>query len=146
MKRLLTFVLSVGFFIWLPNAFADDGGLSLNAPATFRQVQTTDSPLLTLNVDNIQVREYWEVKDVHDVFDIDQKGVLKVTVDATDTPTDTHVATVFAVDQFDLLNEDYVNLTASAVITVVFLSGEVRLLPVPRLTCCCGGSSEFVHS
>ena len=136
MKRLLTFVLSVGFFIWLPNAFADDGGLSLDSPATFRQVQVGPeggSPLLTLRVDNIQVREYWEVKDVHDVFDIDQKGVLKVTVDATDTPTDTHVATVFAVDQFDLLNDDYVNLTASAVITVVFLSGEVRLPQVPRL-------------
>ena len=132
MKRLLTFVLSVGFFIWLPNAFADDGGLSLDAPSSIRQTQTQGegSALLTLNVDNIQVREYWEVKDVHDVFDIDQKGVLKVTVlDATDT----HVATVYAVDRFDLLNDDYVNLTASAVITVVFLSGEVRLPPVPRL-------------
>ena len=138
MKRLLTFVLSVGFFIWLPNAFADDGGLSLDSPATFRQVQVVSeggSPLLTLTVDNIQVRAGWEVKDVHDVFDIDQKGVLKVTVlDATDT----HVATVYAVDRFDLLNDDYVNLTASAVITVVFLSGEVRLPQVPRLTAVTG--------
>ena len=133
MKRLLTFVLSVGFFIWLPNAFADDGGLSLDFPSSIRQTQGYSNALLTLRVNNIQVRAGWEVKDVHDVFDIDQKGVLKVTVDATDTPTDTHVATVFAVDQFDLLNDDYVNLTASAVITVVFLSGEVRLPPVPRL-------------
>ena len=131
MKRLLTFVLSVGFFIWLPNAFADDGGLSLDSPSSIRQTQGKGSALLTLTVDNIQVRAGWEVKDVHDVFDIDQKGVLKVTVlDATDT----HVATVYAVDRFDLLNDDYVNLTASAVITVVFLSGEVRLPPVPRLT------------
>ena len=131
MKRLLTFVLSAGFFIWLPNAFADDGGLSLDSPSSIRQTQGEGNALLTLTVDNIQVRAGWEVKDVHDVFDIDQKGVLKVTVlDATDT----HVATVYAVDRFDLLNDDYVNLTASAVITVVFLSGEVRLLPVPRLT------------
>ena len=128
MKRLLTFVLSVGFFIWLPNAFADDGGLSLNAPATFRQVQTTDSPLLTLTVDNIQVREAWEVVDDNDVFSIDG-GVLKATMDALGP----HVVTIYAVDEFDLLNDDYVNLTASAVITVVFLSGEVRLPPVPRL-------------
>ena len=131
MKRLLTFVLSVGFFIWLPNAFADDGGLSLDFPSSIRQTQGDSNALLTLRVDNIQVRAGWEVKDVHDVFDIDQKGVLKVTVlDATDT----HVATVYAVDRFDLLNDDYVNLTASAVITVVFLSGEVRLPKVPRLT------------
>ena len=131
MKRLLTFVLSVGFFIWLPNAFADDGGLSLDFPSSIRQTQGGGNALLTLRVDNIQVRAGWEVKDVHDVFDIDQKGVLKVTVlDATDT----HVATVYAVDRFDLLNDDYVNLTASAVITVVFLSGEVRLPLVPRLT------------
>ena len=130
MKRLLTFVLSVGFFIWLPNAFADGGGLSLDFPSSIRQTQGDSNALLTLRVDNIQVRAGWEVKDVHDVFDIDQKGVLKVTVlDATDT----HVATVYAVDRFDLLNDDYVNLTASAVITVVFLSGEVRLPQVPRL-------------
>ena len=135
MKRLLTFVLSVGFFIWLPNAFADDGGLSLDFPSSIRQTQGEGNALLTLTVDNIQVRAGWEVKDVHDVFDIDQKGVLKVTVlDATDT----HVATVYAVDRFDLLNDDYVNLTASAVITVVFLSGEVRLPKVPRLTAVTG--------
>ena len=131
MKRLLTFVLSVGFFIWLPNAFADDGGLSLDSPSSIRQTQGEGNALLTLTVDNIQVRAGWEVVDDNDVFDIDQKGVLKVTVlDATDT----HVATVYAVDRFDLLNDDYVNLTASAVITVVFLSGEVRLPQVPRLT------------
>ena len=71
-KRFLTFALSVGFFIWLPSAFADGNGiLSLDAPATFRQVQTTEgSPLLTLRVDNIQVRADWEVTDAAKVFTI----------------------------------------------------------------------------
>ena len=128
MKRLLTFVLSVGFFIWLPNAFADDGGLSLDFPSSIRQTQGEGNALLTLTVDNIQVREAWEVVDDNDVFSIDG-GVLKATMDALGP----HVVTIYAVDEFDLLNDDYVNLTASAVITVVFLSGEVRLLPVPRL-------------
>ena len=130
MKRLLTLALSLGFFIWLPSAFADGDGLSLNAPATFRQVQTShDSHLLTLKVDNIQVREAWEVTSAADYFSIDG-GVLKASLDATDT----HVVTVYAVDQFDLLNPAYVNLTASAVITVVFESGNTfRLVDEPRL-------------
>ena len=130
MKRLLTLALSLGFFIWLPSAFADGDGLSLNAPATFRQVQTShDSHLLTLKVDNIQVREAWQVTSAADFFSIDG-GVLKASLNATDT----HVVTVFAVDQFKLLNPAYVNLTASAVITVVFESGNTfRLVDEPRL-------------
>ena len=142
-KRFLTFALSVGFFIWLPSAFADGNGiLSLDAPATFRQVQTTEgSPLLTLRVDNIQVRADWEVTDAAKVFTINagvppNEGVLRTTGDATDT----HVATIYAVDKFDLLNSDYVNLTASAVITVVFESG-VRL-SAPRLTAVAGDAGD----
>ena len=130
MKRLLTLALSLGFFIWLPSAFADGDGLSLNAPATFRQVQTShDSTLLTLKVDNIQVREAWQVTSAADVFSIDG-GVLKASL----TATDTHVVTVFAVDEFELLNPAYVNLTASAVITVVFESGTAfRFVDEPQL-------------
>ena len=130
MKRLLTLALSLGFFIWLPSAFADGDGLSLNAPATFRQVQTShDSSLLTLKVDNIQVREAWQVTSAADYFSIDG-GVLKASLNATDT----HVVTVYAVDQFKVLNPAYVNLTASAVITVVFESGNTfRLVDEPQL-------------
>ena len=142
-KRFLTFALSVGFFIWLPSAFADGSGiLPLDAPATFRQTQATESsPLLTLRVDNIQVRADWEVTDADNVFTISagvspNEGVLRTTGDATDT----HVATIYAVDKFDLLNPAYVNLTASAVITVVFDSG-VRL-PAPRLTAVAGDAGD----
>ena len=136
MKRLLTLALSLGFFIWLPSAFADGDGLSLNAPATFRQVQTShDSPLLTLRVDNIQVRAGWDVSEPNSVFTISaggspNEGVLRAKADAQGE----HVVTVFAVDQFELLNPAYVNLTASAVITVVFESGnKFGFVDVPLL-------------
>ena len=143
MKRLLTFALSVGFFIWLPNAFADGSGiLSLDAPATVRQVQTTHgSPLLTLRVDNIQVRAGWGVEQ-DSVFTIKagvspNEGVLH-TVTTVETGKE-YVATVYAVDEFDLLNPAYVNLTARAVITVVFVSGETGLnLSDVRLTAVAG--------
>ena len=128
MKRLLTFALSVGFFIWLPNAFADGSGiLSLDAPSSIRQTQTPgdDNALLTLTVDNIQVRESWYVTDAAKVFTINA-GMLQ-TVTTIVAPV-IHVATIYAVDRFDLLNPSYANLTASAVITVKFESGEAEEL------------------
>ena len=138
-KRFLTFALSVGFFIWLPNAFADGGGpLSLDAPANIRQTQGDGqgegNALLTLTVDNIQVRAEWRVTDADNVFTIkaeNNAGMLQ-TVKTIVAPV-THVATIYAVDKFDLLNTDYVNLTASAVITVEFLSGDVLLADAPLL-------------
>ena len=138
MKRLLTFVLSVGFFIWLPNAFADGGGLSLDAPSSIRQTQGEGNALLTLTVDNIQVRAEWRVTDADSVFTI-KAGMLQ-TVTTIVAPV-IHVATIYAVDRFDLLNPSYANLTASAVITVKFESGEgdkLRLDDVPRLTAVAG--------
>ena len=146
MKRLLTFALSVGFFIWLPSAFADGSGiLSLDAPSSIRQTQTPgdDNALLTLTVDNIQVRESWYVTDAANVFTINA-GVLQ-TVKTIVAPV-IHVATIYAVDRFDLLNPSYTNLTASAVITVKFESGEAEELgldDVPRLTAVAGEAANL---
>ena len=123
-KRFLTFALSVGFFIWLPNAFADGGGLSLDAPSHIRQTQNNHKDLLTLRVDNIQVRAGWEVTDANSVFTIkagSNVGVLQ-TVKTIVAPV-IHVATIYVEDKFELLNPSYANLTASAVITVKFESG-----------------------
>ena len=118
--RLLIFTLSVGFFIWLPSAFADSGGgLSVDAPAHLRQVQNSDNALLTLTVKNIQVHADWHVTSDGDVFTIDNDGVLRRSV----LVTGTHVAKIYAVDRFDRLNPNYANLTASAVITVEFVLG-----------------------
>ena len=144
-KRFLTFALSVGFFIWLPSAFADGSGilsLDADAPATFRQVQTTEgSPLLTLRVNNIQVRADWEVTDAAEVFTISAGAPNEGVLWATGNATDTHVATIYVEDKFELLNPAYANLTASAVITVVFDSG-VRL-PAPRLTAVVGDKGNL---
>ena len=87
------------------------------------------------------MRADWEVTDAAKVFTINagvspNEGVLRTTGDATDT----HVATIYAVDKFELLNPAYANLTASAVITVVFESG-VRL-SAPRLTAVAGDAGD----
>ena len=148
MKRLLTFALSMGFFIWLPSAFADGNGiLSLDAPSSIRQTQNNHKDLLTLRVDNIQVRAGWEVTDANGVFTIkagSNVGVLQ-TVKTIVAPV-IHVATIYAVDKFDLLNPSYANLTASAVITVEFKSGEAEELgldDVPRLTAVAGEAANL---
>ena len=139
-KRLLTFALSAGFFIWLPNAFADGNGiLSLDAPSHIRQTQNNHKDLLTLRVDNIQVRAEWRVTSAVRVFDI-ADGVLQLT--ATETSgLGTQVVTIYVEDKFDLLNDSYANLTASAVITVEFKSGaadKLELKDAPRLTAVAG--------
>ncbi|MGI9348065.1 MAG: cadherin repeat domain-containing protein, partial [Gammaproteobacteria bacterium] len=130
MKKLLTFILSLGFFILLPNALADgEGGLSIKAPMS-KQVQSKNDHviLMTLKVNNIQVRAEWRVNSVGDVFGIDaQSGVLSVLADKQQTLT----ATVFVEDQFNLLNPQYENLTASAVLTVSILG--ISLSDAPRL-------------
>ena len=144
MKRFLTCALSGVFFIWLPNAFADDNGGSLaDAPSHIRQAQGNHKALLTLRADNIQVRAEWRVTSAVKVFDI-HEGELK-TVTTIVAPV-THVATIYAVDRFDLLNSSYANLTASAVITVEFLprdTGEFGLSDVPRLTAVAGEAANL---
>ena len=130
MKKLLTFILSLGFFILLPNALADgESGLSIKAPMS-KQVQAENDHviLMTLKVNNIQVRAEWRVNSAVDVFGIDaQKGVLSVLANKQQTLT----ATVFVEDQFNLLNSQYANLTASAVLTVEILG--ISLSDAPRL-------------
>ncbi len=130
MKKLLTFILSLGFFILLPNALADgEGGLSIKAPMS-KQVQAENNHviLMTLKVTNIQVRAEWRVSSAVNVFGIDaQSGVLSVLADKQQTLT----ATVFVEDQFNLLNPQYENLTASAVLTVSILG--ISLSDAPRL-------------
>ena len=77
-------------------AFAEDGGV-----------------LLTLKVDNIQVQEKWGVTP--DNFSI-HNGELRY--DGGLSLPQTVVITVTAEDNFNLLNESYVNLTAVATISI----------------------------
>ena len=141
-KRLLTFALSAGFFIWLPNAFADGNGiLSLDAPSHIRQTQGGGNALLTLRVDNIQVRAEWREDNAANAFDV-ADGVLRLTATAT-SGLGTQVVTIYVEDKFDLLNDSYANLTASAVITVEFKSGEFGLSDAPLLMAVAGEAAKL---
>ena len=71
--------------------------------------------LLTLQANNIQVRAVWKVTNTLNAFDIDN-GKLYLTAAINETAI--FVATVYLIDNFQLLNTAYQNLTASAVITV----------------------------
>ena len=134
MKRFLTCALSGIFFIWLPNAFADDNSnLLMNIPGHIRQAQGDGNALLTLRVDNIQVQAEWRVDNAADAFDISDGVLSLVSVGVSGT----QVVTIYVEDEFDLLNPSYTNLTASAVITVEFESG-LSLSDAPRLTAVAG--------
>ena len=143
MKRFLTCALSGVFFIWLPNAFADDNGGSLaDAPSHIRQAQGNHKALLTLRVDNIQVQAEWRVKNAAGAFDISAGVLSRSTV----VVSGTQVATIYVEDKFDLLNDSYANLTASAVITVEFVLGgteELELSDAPRLTAVAGEAASL---
>ena len=139
MIRFLLFALSAGIFILLPNALADGGGLSIKTPLQV-QAENNQVILMTLKVNNIQVRAEWRVNSAGDAFGIDaQKGVLSLRADKQQTL----IATVFVEDQFNLLNSQYTNLTASAVLTVAILS--LSLSDAPRLYAI-AGSEVSLHT
>ena len=87
--------------------------------------------LLTLQADNIQVRETWQVSNAIHVFDINNDGELYLTVYLNEAAT--LVATVYLIDEFQILNAAYQNLTASAVITVEVMLGDLSAEQPPRL-------------
>ena len=86
--------------------------------------------LLTLQANNIQVRETWRVSNSMRAFTVSNNGELYLTVV---NQAATFVATVYLIDNFQALNKAYQNLTASAVITVDVMSGLLAEQP-PRLT------------
>ena len=86
--------------------------------------------LLTLQANNIQVREAWRVSNAAHAFTVSNDGELYLAVV---NKVATFVATVYLIDEFQVLNKAYQNLTASAVITVDVMSGLLAEQP-PRLT------------
>ena len=99
---------------------------SVKAPLT----EHTRILLLTLQANNIQVREAWRVSNAAHAFTVSNDGELYLTVV---NKVATFVATVYLIDEFQVLNKAYQNLTASAVITVEVMSGLLAEQP-PRLT------------
>ena len=95
--------------------------------------------LLTLQANNIQVRETWQVSNAIHAFDINNDGELYLTADDESA---TLVATVYLIDNFQMLNKAYQNLTASAVITVEVMSGDLSVEQPKRLEVVAGMAEE----
>ena len=146
MTRLLTLTLLIGFFVFLPSAFADgDNGLHI-IPADVHQSASSGTAMLTLNASNIQVRAKWRL-DGDSPFAITDNGELRLTAELSDSTT--VVATVIVEDMFSELNRDYQNLAATALITVEFISGTLRIInPPARLLAAfgMGGTMAFQTS
>ena len=95
--------------------------------------------LLTLQANNIQVREVWQVANATNAFTVKNDGELYLT--AVNNKAAIFVATVYLIDNFQVLNAAYHNLTASAVITVEVMSGLLAAQP-PRLEVAAGVAEE----
>ncbi|MGI9347186.1 MAG: cadherin repeat domain-containing protein, partial [Gammaproteobacteria bacterium] len=96
--------------------------------------------LLTLQANNIQVREVWQVTNAANAFTVKNDGELYLT--AVNNKAAIFVATVYLIDNFQALNAAYHNLTASAVITVEVMSGDLLAAQPPRLEVAAGVAEE----
>ena len=132
---------------WQQYAARDEVKPKLQAPARIL-VESAEVPLtsdatrillLTLRANNIQVREDWRVTNALNAFDIDGNGELYLTVV---NESATFVATVYLVDEFQMLNAAYQNLTASAVITVEVMLGYLSMEQPPPLEVLIGIAEE----
>ena len=127
MARFLALTLLIGFFAFLPSAFAyGENGLHIT-PADTHQTASSGAAMLTLNVSNIQVRAKWRL-DGDSPFAITDNGELRLTATLSDPSI--IVATVIVEDMFSELNGDYQNLAATALITVEFIH-ELRIINLP---------------
>ena len=98
--------------------------------------------LATLRVHNIQVRGIWKVWDgeesLFSVRALNGGGKGELLLTGTLTANNTYRVTVSVEDDFRYLNENYQNLSVRALITIKVLSGQLSVLPVPRLTATAG--------
>ena len=120
MKKLLAVICLAAL---TPFAFAEDGGaLSIVTPAqNIRLPQAqADGDLATFQVKNIQVQAKWSITP-ESFLSIDG-GTLRL-IEGTERPTGPVAFQVKVEDNFKLLNSQYDNLAAVAVITVEISPG-----------------------
>ena len=136
MTRFLALTLLIGFFAFLPSASADgENGLIIKTPNA-HQTASNGAAMLTLKATNIQVRAKWRL-DGDYPFAITDNGELRLTATLSDPAT--IVATVIVEDMFSELNRNYQNLAATALITVEFMFGTLRIVnPPARLLAAAG--------
>ena len=126
MNRFLVFaVLAIAAFAtaaWGDN----DGARSFTiAPEISRSPQQVDGGGIAFEVKNIQVEAEWDVMDGDAGLTIDDNGVLTWP---SDIGARTVVVTVIVEDNFSKLNDDYVNLAASAIITINFFNPRIYMI------------------
>ena len=119
MKKLLAAICLAAL---TPFAFAEDGGaLTIDAPSQVRlPLAGPNLELLTLRVNNIQVRAEWDVEG-NDSADFSVDGGTLVLVSEVNSPT-TKSAVVVVRDKFSYLNSSYTDLEAKATINIEFVS------------------------
>ena len=104
----------------MPNAFAQDA-LTIDAPSQVRvPFAESNVQLLTLRVNNIQVRAEWDVEG-NDSADFSVEGGTLVLVSEV-TSSATKSAVVVVRDKFSYLNSSYTDLEAKATINIEFAS------------------------
>ena len=120
MKKLLAAICLAAL---TPFAFAEDGGaLSIVAPAqNIRLPQAqADGDLATFQVKNIQVQAKWSITP--ESFLSIEGGTLRL-IEGTERPTGPVAFQVKVEDNFKLLNSQYENLEAIALIVVEISPG-----------------------
>ena len=122
----------LGAFAFAPSALAEDT-LIIDSPSQIRRpLAEGDIPLLTLRVNNIQTRAAWNVVgDDAEHFGAEGGTLMLrsgITVGATIT------AMVEVRDEFSILNTGYVDLAATAAITVIIVSSVTVVSPIPEFT------------
>ena len=132
MKKYIALIFALGFFAVLPSAVADDGKLAVDAPAHVRLPHNHNDNhniILTLRVNNIQVKEDWRVTSSSPLNLQISNGVLSIDEPLTVTQI---VATVIVQDLFSDLNQAYKNLSVQAVISIEIVY-DVVLADAPHL-------------
>ena len=132
MKKYIALMLALGFFAVLPSAIADEGKLAVDAPAHVRLPHNHNDNhniILTLRVNNIQVKEDWRVTSSSPLNLQISNGVLSIDEPLTVTQI---VATVIVQDLFSDLNQAYKNLSVQAVISIEIVY-DVVLADAPPL-------------
>ena len=123
MKKLLAFVLFALLAALTTTVFGDnDGALSIVTPAQNLRLPQAEGGVSIFDVKNIQVQAKWSIEPTTPLsIDINNGELRFITgAEKPDVPV---AFTVTVEDNFKLLNSQYENLAATAVITINFLSG-----------------------
>ena len=126
MNRFLVFaVLAIAAFATAAWGDNDSARSFTIAPEISRSPQQVDGGGIAFEVKNIQVEAEWSVMDGGAGLTIDDNGVLTWP---SDLSASTVVVTVIVEDNFSKLNDDYVNLAASAIITINFVNPRIYMI------------------